>query len=40
MILTDLSFNFKIIQFPVKILFVVTINKAEGQILKYIDIDL
>lgn len=40
MIPNDLSFNFKRIQFPVKVSFAVTINKAQGQTFKHIGIDL
>jgi ATP-dependent exoDNAse (exonuclease V), alpha subunit - helicase superfamily I member len=40
MIPNDLPFNFKTIQFPVKVLFAVTINKAQGQTFKHIGIDL
>lgn len=40
MIPTDLPFNFKIIQFPVKVSFAVTINKAQGQTFKHVGIDL
>lgn len=40
MIPTDLPFNFKRIQFPVKVSFAVTINKAQGQTFKHVGIDL
>jgi len=36
----DLLFNFKRIQFLVKVSFVITINKAQGQIFKHVGIDL
>lgn len=40
MIPTDLPFSFKRIQFPVKVSFAVTINKAQGQTFKQVGIDL
>ena len=40
MIPNDLPFNFKIIQFPVKVSFAITINKAQRQTFKHVGIDL
>jgi PIF1 helicase. len=40
MILNDLLFNFKRIQFPVKVSFAVTFDKAHGQTFKHVGIDL
>ncbi|CAB3235853.1 unnamed protein product [Arctia plantaginis] len=40
MIPNDLPFNFKRIQFPVKLSFAVTINKSQGQTFKHVGIDL
>jgi len=40
MIPTDLPFQFKRIQSPVKIGFAMTINKAQGQSFKCVGIDL
>lgn len=37
---TDYPFNFKRLQFPVKVCFAMTINKAQGQSIKYTGIDL
>ncbi|XP_055910686.1 uncharacterized protein LOC129945050 [Eupeodes corollae] len=40
MIPTDLPFQFKRVQFPIKPCFCMTINKAQGQSFKYIGVDL
>ncbi|GBP93841.1 ATP-dependent DNA helicase PIF6 [Eumeta japonica] len=40
MIPNDLPFNFKRIQFPIKLSFAVTINKSQGQTFKHVGIDL
>jgi ATP-dependent DNA helicase PIF1 len=40
MIPTDLPFSFKRLQFPVKVSFAITINKAQGQTFRYVDVDL
>jgi ATP-dependent DNA helicase PIF1 len=40
MIPSDLPFSFKRLQFPVKVSFAITINKAQGQTFKYVGIDL
>jgi ATP-dependent DNA helicase PIF1 len=40
MIPTDLPFQFKRLQFPIKISFAITINKSQGQTYKYIGLDL
>jgi len=40
MIPTDLPFSFKRFQFSVKVSFVITINNAQGQTLRYVGIDL
>lgn len=40
MIPTDLPFQFKRLQFPVKNSFAITINKSQGQTYKYVGIDL
>jgi ATP-dependent DNA helicase PIF1 len=37
---TDLPFNFKILQFPVRLAFTITINKSQGQSIKYCGVDL
>lgn len=37
---TDVPFSFKRLQFPVKISFAITINKAQDQTFKYVGIDL
>ena len=34
MILTDMSFQFKRLQFPIRLAFAITINKAQGQSLE------
>lgn len=40
MISTDLPFNFKRLQFPVRLAFAMTINKAQGQSLKVAGLNL
>jgi ATP-dependent DNA helicase PIF1 len=40
MIPSDLPFSFKRLQFPVKVSFAITINKAQGLIFKYVGVDL
>ena len=40
MIPTDLPFQFKILQFPVKVSFVMTIKKAQGQTINTVGVDL
>lgn len=40
MVTTDLSIDFKRLQFPVKLAFAITINKAQGQSLQYAGIHL
>ncbi|CAK1600071.1 unnamed protein product [Parnassius mnemosyne] len=40
MIPNDLPFEFKRIQFPLKVCFAMIINKSQGQILKFADRDL
>ena len=40
MIPTDLPSQFKRFQFPIKVSFVNTINKAQGQTFQYVGIDL
>ena len=35
MILTDMSFQFKRLQFPIRLAFAITINKAQGQSLEF-----
>jgi ATP-dependent DNA helicase PIF1 len=40
MIPTDLPFQFKRFQFPIKVPFTITINKAWGQMFQYVGIDL
>ena len=40
MIFTDLPFRFKRLQFPIKVSFAITINKAQGQTFQYVGIDL
>ena len=40
MIPTDLPFQFKRLQFPIKVSFTITINKAQGQTFQYVGIDL
>ena len=39
MIPIDLPFHFKILQFPIKLSFAITINKSQGQIFQQIGID-
>jgi ATP-dependent DNA helicase PIF1 len=36
----DLPFNFKRLQFPVTVAFTITINKSQGQSIKYCGVDL
>lgn len=36
----DLVFNFKRLQFPIRLAFAMTINKSQGQSLKVVGIDL
>jgi ATP-dependent DNA helicase PIF1 len=36
----DLPFNFKRLQFPVRLAFTITINKSQGQAIKYCGVDL
>ena len=40
MIPTDLPFQFKILQFPIRLAFAITINKAQGQSIEKCGIDL
>ena len=40
MVPTDLPFQFKRLQFPIRLAFEITINKAQGQSLEKCDIDL
>lgn len=40
MIFTDLSFQFKILQFLIKVSFAITIKKVQGQTFQYVGIDL
>lgn len=40
MISSDLSFDFKRIQFPIRLAFAITINKSQGQTLKTVGINL
>jgi ATP-dependent DNA helicase PIF1 len=40
MIPSDLPFSFKRLQFPVKVSFAITINKAQSQPFKYVGVDL
>ena len=40
MIPTDLLFQFKKLQFPIRLVFAITINKAQGQSLEKCGIDL
>jgi ATP-dependent DNA helicase PIF1 len=37
---TDLPFNFKRLHFPVRLAFAITINKSQGQSIKYCAVDL
>jgi ATP-dependent DNA helicase PIF1 len=37
---TDLPFNFMRLQFPVRLAFAITINKSQGQSIKYCGVDL
>jgi hypothetical protein len=37
---SDLPFSFKLYQFPIKVSFAITINKAQGQTFKYVGVDL
>jgi ATP-dependent DNA helicase PIF1 len=37
---TDLPFNFKRLRFPVRLAFAITINKSQGQSIKYCGVDL
>jgi hypothetical protein len=36
---TDLPLQFKIFEFPIKVSFAITINKAQGQTFQYVVID-
>ena len=40
MIPTHLPFQFKRLQFPIKLSFAMTINKSQGQTFRYVGIDL
>jgi ATP-dependent DNA helicase PIF1 len=40
LMLMDLPFNFKRLQFPVRLAFAITINKSQGQSIKDIGVDL
>ena len=40
MIPTDLPFDFKRLQFPIRLAFAMTINKSQGQSLKVCEINL
>jgi ATP-dependent DNA helicase PIF1 len=40
LIQTDLPFKFKRLQFPVRVAFVITINKSQGQSIRYCGVDL
>ena len=37
---TDMPFQFKRLQFPIRLAFAITINKAQGQSLELCDLDL
>lgn len=39
LILTDFSFNFKWLQFPIKVWFAITINKVRSQTFRQIGVD-
>jgi ATP-dependent DNA helicase PIF1 len=40
LIYSDLPFDFKRLQFPLRVCFAMTINKSQGQTLKYAGVDL
>ncbi len=40
LIASDLEFPFKRLQFPVRVAFAITINKSQGQSIKYCVVDL
>jgi hypothetical protein len=38
--ISDLTFKFRRLQFPVRLAFALTINKAQGQSVRYVGVDL